>query len=145
MKKLNLLFLLFLGTMISFSSCSKDDEVELTPEQKKEKERLEFVAKAKANFEKIVSKKWTIERFDGSKKFNEASKDKENTDAYSKGKKVGIAPKLNLLLSFKKEGDDYKMKVDLNASGSDLIAKLLKYQDAIFGFQTGVLIADSNP
>lgn len=137
MKKMNLYFALLLGAMISFTACSKDDE--LTAEEKEAKQTKELLETITANFDAITAKKWTFKEFQPSAEMLAASKTDDGVVALTTITKAAQAPNFNMVLSFAAEGDFYKTNVAMNVPEADLEAKLIAYQDAIAGFPAGFL------
>lgn len=137
MKKMNLYFALLLGAMISFTACSKDDE--LTAEEKEAKQTKELLETITANFDAITAKKWTLKEFQPSADMLAASETDDGVVALTTITKAAQVPNFNMVLSFASEGDLYKTDVAINVPEADLEAKLIAYQDAIAGFPAGFL------
>lgn len=137
MKKFNVFFALLLGAMISFTSCSDDDE--LTAEELEAKQTKELLETITTNFDAITTKKWAYKEFQPSADMEAASKTDDGYAALTTIVKAEQAPNFNMVLSFTVEGDLHNADVALNVPEADLETKLITYQDAIAGFPSGFL------
>ncbi|MBI9062020.1 MAG: hypothetical protein JEZ14_08515 [Marinilabiliaceae bacterium] len=107
MKKFNVFFALLLGAMVSFTACSKDDE--LTAEELEAKQTKELVETITANFETITSKEWAYKEFQPSAEMLAASNTED--EALQRINLGNSAKKFNMVISFSPEGDLLKPSV----------------------------------
>lgn len=137
MSKINIFFTLLLGAVVSFSSCSKDDE--LTPEELEAKEAKELLENITANFNTITSKEWAFQEFQPSADLLAASKTEDGVVAKTTMVKIEQVNNFGLVLSFEAAGDLFKTNVAMNVPEAEMEEKLIAYQDAIAGFPAGFL------
>nr|WP_319399148.1 hypothetical protein [uncultured Carboxylicivirga sp.] len=137
MKSIKLLLALFLGATISFTSCSSDDE--LTPEEQEAKQTEELLATISANYDEITSKEWSYKEFQPSDDMLAASQTDNGYLALTTIVKAEQSKNFGLVVSFTEEGGEDKVNVALNVPEEELEARLIAFQDAIAGFETGFL------
>lgn len=134
MKKFNVFFALLLGAMVSFTACSKDDE--LTAEELEAKQTKELLETITDNFNDITSKKWTFKEFQPTAELVAAKgTDDEALMAILRSENIS---KLNPVLRFEEDGDFKKVHVDFNLSEDELFAKLLEAQSSMFPWAVGM-------
>jgi len=130
MKKFNVFFALLLGAMVSFTACSKDDE--LTAEELEAKQTKELLEKISDNFTGVTSMKWTLKEFQPSDDMLADSKTVDGAEAKTIIVKAEHAKNFNLILSFLEDGDFLKPKVDVNLTDEEIDTKLKAFQDAVY-------------
>ncbi len=131
MKKRNLFFVLFLGAVVSFTSCSKDEE--LTPEELEAKQKQELVAEITTNFETITTAQWAYKEFQPSDDLLAASETEDGLTAQTRIQDAKHAKNFNLVLSFKVDGNLLQPKVAMNVPEEELEAKVLAYLSESYG------------
>ncbi|WP_142531814.1 hypothetical protein [Saccharicrinis carchari] len=130
MKKMNVFFVLMLGAVVSFSSCSSDDD--LTPEEQEAKDKKELLAEITVNYNMVIAKQWAYKAFEPSADLLAASKTEDGADALTTIAKAEHAKNFNLVLSFGMEGDSAKAKVDVNLSDEEIDVQLKAFQDDLY-------------
>lgn len=139
MKK-KILFALMIGAFVGFTSCSKDeeqsgneqkeDEVELTEEEKIEIKRLELLEEVSNNSDFITSNKWQYEEFQPSDAMVAASETEDGASALTTIQNGKHAKKFNMVISF--TGDKYDANVDINLDDDQVDIYLKEYQDELY-------------
>ncbi len=137
MKKMNFYLALLLSSVISFTACSSDDE--MSEEEKEAQETQELLETITGKFNDITSKKWALKKFEPSASMEASSKNEDGAVALTTIVKAQQALNFDMVLSFSSDGALYKTNVAVNVPEAELEAKLIEYQDAIAGFQTGFL------
>ena len=128
MKRMNVLFALMLGVLVSFTACDSDDD--LTPEEQEAKQKEELIETIEGNFNSIVSKKWIMKEFQPSAQMEAASKTQDGYDALSTITFANGAKSLNMNLTISADGDDFKPTVDFELEGDALKEKVLEILNA---------------
>ncbi len=126
MKKFNVFFALLLGAMVSFTACSKDDE--LTAEELEAKQTKELIETITANFETITSKEWAFKEFVSSEALITAAKDPDNTVANETMKVRKHVGNFKPVLSFEAIGDLIKPSVSFGLTDEEIENKIMDYQ-----------------
>jgi len=140
MKK-KILFALMLGAFVSFTACSKDDE--LSEEEQNEIKRLELLEAVSSNYEFITSSKWKYEEFRPSEAMVSASKTEDGVMALTAIQNANHASKFSLLLSFQSENDSIKVDYTIEEDMVDVYLK--EYQDELYpDFADWGFILDKN-
>lgn len=141
MKKFNVFFALLLGAMISFTSCSDDDE--LTAEELEAKQTKELLETITTNFDAITTKKWAYKEFQPSADMEAASKTDDGYAALTRITDAKYAKDFNMVLSFVANGDLYSPGIAMNVPEDELEAIVLNSLNEPYGFEVYTELTDS--
>ncbi len=132
MKKMNWLWALMFGLLVSFTACSSDDD-ELSPEEVEAQQTEELLSEITANFEDITSKTWAYKEFQPSDDMVASSETEDGYVALTGILKADHAKNFNLELTFIAQEDGlYKPTIAVNLSDEEVDVALQAYQDDLY-------------